>query len=39
MSLKGFSISRSGGQFVHWSKTFLAFSVDGHPKNMPVELF
>ena len=39
MSFKGFSFFRSGGQFVQWSRTILAILVEGHPRNIPVELF
>ena len=39
MLFKGFSIFRSGSHFVQWSKTVLAILVEGHPRNIPVELF
>ena len=39
MSFTGFSILRSGGHFVHWSKTNLAILKEGHLGNISVELF
>ena len=39
MSFKGFSIFRSGGHFVQWSRTIIAFLVEGHPRNIPMKLF
>ena len=34
-----FSIFSSGGHFVQRSGTILAILVEGHPKNISVELF
>ena len=39
MSIKGFSIFSSGSRFVLWSDTILAIMVEGHPRNISVELF
>ena len=39
MSFKDFSIFSSGGHFVQWSKKILALLVEGHPRNISVELF
>ena len=34
-----FSIFSSGGLFVPWSGTVLAFLIEGHPRNISVKLF
>ena len=39
MSFKCFSIFSSGGHFVQCSGTILAILVEGHPRNISVELF
>ena len=39
MSLKGFSILSSGGQFVQRGRTIFANLVEGHSWNIPVKLF
>ena len=39
MSFKDFSISSSGGYFVQWRKMILAILVEGHPRNIIVNLF
>ena len=39
MSFQGFSIFSSGGHFVQQSRTILAILVEGHPRNISVELF
>ena len=39
MSFKGFSIFSSGDHFVQWRKMILAILVEGHPRNIIVNLF
>ena len=39
MSIKCFSIFKSGGHFVQQSGTNLAVLVEGDPRNIPVEFF
>ena len=39
MSFKGSSSYSSGSRFVQWSGTILAILVEGHPRNISVELF
>ena len=39
MSFKGFSIFSSGGHFVQGSGTILAILLEGHPRNISMELF
>ena len=38
-SFKPFSIFSSGSHIDQWSGTVCAISVEGHPRNIPVELF
>ena len=39
MSLKGFSILRSGGHFVQQRRTIFAILVEGQSRIIPVKLF
>ena len=39
MSFQGYGIFSSGGHFVQWIGTILAFMVEGHSRNISIKLF